>query len=246
MDRPIPPRPDVPAGPPGESLPPAIWRPIQAIPLFVVALVVAALLTIPISFIHSCSAQYDLAVLAGEVALGGTVVWWVAVVNKAPVRALGLPREPWRDLATGLLAGLLLVVVAAVVLAAVQEIATRILGHSPKEPEQVVACVRGVGLVALAPIVLVAAPLGEELFFRGFLYRGLRRRLSVWPAAIVSGAFFGMVHLGGLAFFLIVPSLAAVGIGLALVFERRQSILASMAAHAAFNIVGYLAIALRR
>jgi membrane protease YdiL (CAAX protease family) len=54
------------------------------------------------------------------------------------------------------------------------------------------------------------------------------------------------VHLGGVAFFLIVPSLAAVGVGLALVFERRKSILTSMAAHAAFNIVGYLAIVLRR
>jgi membrane protease YdiL (CAAX protease family) len=128
----------------------------------------------------------------------------------------------------------------------VQGIATRILGHSPTEPQQVVACVRGVGLALLGPIVILAAPLGEELFFRGFLYQGLRRRFSVWPAAIMSGVFFGLVHLGGVAFFLIVPSLVAVGIGLALVFERRRSLLASMAAHAAFNAVGYLAIALSR
>src|SRR5436309_820014 len=77
--------------------------------------------------------------------------------------------------------GLLLVVVAAIVLAIVQAIATNVLGHSPKEPQQVVPCVRGIGLAVLAPIVIVAAPLGEELFFRGFLYQGLRRRFSIWP-----------------------------------------------------------------
>lgn len=246
MARPIPPRPDVPSDRHAEALPGATWRPIETIPLFAVALVLAALLTAPISLVRSCSAQYDLAVLAGEVALAATVLWWVAVIRKTPVRALGMPRRPWGDVASGLAVGLLLVVAAAVVLAVVQGIASNILGHSPKEPQQVVSCVRGVGLAVLAPIVVVAAPLGEELFFRGFLYQSLRRRFSVWPAAIVSGVFFGLVHLGGVAFFLIVPSLAVVGIGLALVFERRQSLLASMAAHAAFNVVGYLAIALRR
>jgi membrane protease YdiL (CAAX protease family) len=246
MAGPIPPRSDVPPDGQGETFPGARWRALDAIWVFGIALISGALLSAPISFIRSCSARYDLAVLAGEVALAGAVLWWVMIVRKAPVRALGLPRQPWRDLGTGLLVGLLLVVVAAIVLAVVQEIATRLLGHSPKEPEQVVACVRGAGLVVLAPIVIVAAPLGEELFFRGLLYQGLRRRFSVWPAAILSGAFFGLVHLGGAAFFLIVPSLAAVGIGLALVFERRRSLLASMAAHAAFNVVGYLAIALRR
>jgi uncharacterized protein len=214
--------------------------------LFVVALVFAAVLSAPISLVRSCSAQYDLAVLAGEVALGGTVLWWVAAIRKTPIRALGIPRRPWSDLATGVLVGLLLVVVAGVVLAIVQGIATRILGHSPEEPQQVVSCVRGVGLALLGPIVIVAAPLGEELFFRGFLYQSLRRRFAVWPAAVFSGIFFGLVHLGGVAFFLIIPSLGAVGIGLALVFERRRSLLASMAAHAAFNLVGYLAIALNR
>jgi CAAX protease family protein len=246
MARPIPPRPDVPPDRHTEALPGTTWRPIEAIPLFIVALFTAAVLTVPLSFIRSCSTQYDLAVLVGEIALAGTVLWWVAFIRKTPIRALGLPRRPWGDLATGLLVGVVLVVVAAITLAIVQGIATKVLGHSPKEPEQVVACVRGVGLALLAPIVIVAAPLGEELFFRGFLYQGLRRRFSVWPAAVVSGVFFGLVHLGGVAFLLIVPSLAAVGVGLALVFERRKSLLASMAAHAAFNVVGYLAIALKR
>jgi CAAX protease family protein len=244
MSRPTPPRPDTPGE--GEARPGATWRPIEALPLFFVALFATALLSVPISFAKSCSARYDLAVLAGEIALGGAVLWWVALIRRTPIRALGGPRRPWGDVGTGVLAGVALVVVAGIVLAVTRSVATQILGHTPKEPEQVVGCVRGLSLVLLGPIVIVAAPFGEELFFRGFLYQGLRRRFPVWPAAILSGVFFGLVHLGGIAFLLIVPSLTAVGIGLALVFERRRSLLASMAAHAAFNVVGYVAIVLSR
>ena len=245
MTQPIPPRPDVPDE--GETFPKATWRPIEALPVFFIALLATAVLTLPVSLLRSCSARYDLAVLAGEIALAGAVLWWVAFVKRTPVRALvGAPRRPLGDLGMGVLAGLALVVVAGIVLALTRSAATAILGHTPRDPEQVIGCVRGLSLAVLGPIVVVAAPLGEELFFRGFLYQGLRRRFAIWPAAILSGVFFGLVHLGGIAFLLIVPSLTAVGIGLALVFDRRRSLLASMAAHAAFNVLGYVAIVLSR
>jgi CAAX protease family protein len=246
VTQPIPPRPDAPDGGDAKGLPGPTWRPIEAVPLFLIALFTTALLTVPISLLGSCSARYDLAVLVGEVALGGSVLWWVAWIKRTSLRALGMPRRPGGDLVAGLVAGLVLVVVAAVILTVVQAVAKEILGHAPKEPQQVVGCVRGTALSLLGPIVIIAAPLGEELFFRGFLYQGLRRRFSVWTAAVFSGIFFGLVHFGGVAFLLIVPSLTAVGIGLALVFERRRSLLASMAAHAVFNVVGYVAIVLSR
>jgi membrane protease YdiL (CAAX protease family) len=98
----------------------------------------------------------------------------------------------------------------------------------------------GIGL--LGPIVIVAAPLGEETLFRGFLYQGLRTRLSVWPAALASGLIFGLVH----GYWQLIPALFVVGAGLALVYERRDSLLASMTAHATFNLFGFLLIVLFR
>jgi hypothetical protein len=44
----------------------------------------------------------------------------------------------------------------------------------------------------------------------------------------------------------LVAPLFIVGMGLALIYERRQSLLASMAAHAAFNLAGFIGIALSR
>jgi len=51
-------------------------------------------------------------------------------------------------------------------------------------------------LVAVIAVALIgiAAPFSEELFFRGFFFGGLRGRWSLWPAAIVAGLIFGLVH----------------------------------------------------
>ena len=48
-------------------------------------------------------------------------------------------------------------------------------------------------LVVLAAVVL--APIGEEIFFRGILFQALRRRVGLWPAAVISSVPFGAVHV---------------------------------------------------
>jgi membrane protease YdiL (CAAX protease family) len=236
-----PPGPGCPAGGRSEPrIPRATWSPVEAVPVFLLVFVVGSVLLSPVpALVSSCSWRYVMTVLVGEVAFATTVLGWVRFVHHGRLASLGAPIHPLVDAAVGAVAGLGLVVAAGVVLALVRAVVTPILGHPPQSPQQVVGCVRGAGLAALGPVVTVAAPIGEELYFRGFLYNSLRRRLRVIPAALLSGVLFGLVHL-------IVPSLSVVGVGLALVYERRGSLVASMAAHAAFNVVGYLAIALSR
>jgi CAAX protease family protein len=86
----------------------------------------------------------------------------------------------------------------------------------------------GIAIAALFSIVIVA-PFTEELFFRGFFFAGLRGRLSLWPAALVSGVVFGVVHAptGPTA---AIP-LAGLGVGLAWLYEKTGSIWPSMTAH---------------
>jgi membrane protease YdiL (CAAX protease family) len=91
-------------------------------------------------------------------------------------------------------------------------------------------CNPGVGIaIAAVLIIVVAAPLTEELFFRGFFFAGLRSRWSLWPSAIVSGAVFGLVHAptGPTA---AIP-LAGLGVGLAWLYERSGSLWPSITAH---------------
>ena len=232
-----PPRPDA-----GDEVPQATWSPLEAIPVFFLALLVGVGGGLAARAFPSCGPQTFATTLVGELAFGIVVVLWVRFVSRGPLRALGLPRRPLGDLAVGLGAGAVLVVVSLVFGELVIAIARLLLGHTPVEPNQVPTCVRGGWLTALAPVVVIAAPLGEETFFRGFLFKGLRRRLRFWPAALISGAAFGLVHV----YPLLIPTLFVIGVGLAWVYERRQSLLASMATHAAFNLFGIIVIALSR
>ena len=67
-----------------------------------------------------------------------------------------------------------------------------------------------------------------------------------YSAGRSSALIFAAVHFAGPAFLVLIPGLFIVGIGLALVYEKRQSLLASAAAHATFNLVGYVFIVLSR
>ena len=75
--------------------------------------------------------------------------------------------------------------------------------------------------------IIVAAPIAEEILFRGFLFGGLRTKLPFLPAGLIAGALFSLAHgiLG-----LIVP-FALIGVILAYTFERTRSLLPGMAIH---------------
>jgi membrane protease YdiL (CAAX protease family) len=248
---------------PFPDLPPATWRAIETIPVFVLALVIQLILLAILApgalgpgttrgLVRSCGARFNVALLVTEAGFAASVLLWARWVSHARLAAFGPPRRPVGDVVTGVLTGGLLVVLGYIVLEVVVVVYTSIVGKRPPEPQQVDACVRGLSLAVAGPAVILAPPIGEELLFRGFLYRGLRRRFSLWPAALIASALFGMSHLdvsstSALARSapLVVP-LFIVGMGLALIYERRQSLLSSMAAHAAFNLAGFIGIALSR
>ena len=81
----------------------------------------------------------------------------------------------------------------------------------------------------------VAAPICEEIFFRGMIFRYLRARWPLWAAALVSAIIFGAAHLSPATSPLIVPVLAFIGLVLALVYERTGSLTNSMMLHALNN-----------
>ena len=99
-------------------------------------------------------------------------------------------------------------------------------------------------------VVIVLAPIVEEFFFRGFIYRTLRnglvRRLGlaggIAVAAVLDGVLFGFVH-GTNTPITILPVLAVLGAAFCLVYERTGSLFAVIALHATVNTLGYLGAA---
>ena len=96
------------------------------------------------------------------------------------------------------------------------------------------------GTVAAAFLIIVAAPFSEEIFFRGFIFGGLRSRLPFAGAALISGAIFGIFHFSGLDSWGVVPQLAFLGVVLAWLYERTGSIWPTMAVHALNNTFAFL------
>lgn len=88
------------------------------------------------------------------------------------------------------------------------------------------------GWILLAVIVVVGAPLAEELFYRGLLLQSLRKRgLPDWVACVVSGAVFAVLHLQALQFL----GLFVLGALLAALVVRTGRLGPAVVTHAAFN-----------
>jgi len=87
-------------------------------------------------------------------------------------------------------------------------------------------------------LIVVAAPISEEVCFRGMLFGGLRTRLPRLAAALISAIVFGGLHaLTGVS---AVPPLIAFGFILALLYERTGSIVPGSLLHMLNNSVALL------
>jgi membrane protease YdiL (CAAX protease family) len=113
-----------------------------------------------------------------------------------------------------------------------------IVRPDPQETVEVIANETNVpALIALGVLVVGAAPISEELFFRGFFFGGLRGRLGFWGAALISAVLFGLVHLpSGVAQ---APALAGFGIVLAWLYERTGSLGPPILMHMLQNAIAF-------
>jgi len=98
------------------------------------------------------------------------------------------------------------------------------------------------GTVIAGLLIVVAAPISEEVFFRGFIFGGFRKRLSFPLAAILSGAIFGLFHYTGAGSEAVIPQLAFLGFALAWVYEETGSIYPTIALHMLNNALAFTII----
>lgn len=78
----------------------------------------------------------------------------------------------------------------------------------------------------------IAAPIAEEIVYRGVLFRSLANRLKIWPAVAISSIVFSLVH------FYTWPSLimvAMVGATCALAYASSRALLTAIVLHALYN-----------
>jgi membrane protease YdiL (CAAX protease family) len=91
-------------------------------------------------------------------------------------------------------------------------------------------------VLAVVVLITVIAPLGEELFFRGFFFGSLRNWRGPWLAAVLTGVVFGLIHAGSAPVGYLVP-LAFFGFGLCLLYHFSGSLYPCIALHALNNSI---------
>jgi membrane protease YdiL (CAAX protease family) len=116
------------------------------------------------------------------------------------------------------------------------------LHGSDKLPKELGVSKSTAALVGATVFVCVVAPIGEELFFRGFIFGALRqmriviarKEIGTWVAAVVTGILFGLAHTGSASSQYLVP-LGFLGFVLCLVRWRTRSLYPCMALHSINN-----------
>jgi hypothetical protein len=96
-------------------------------------------------------------------------------------------------------------------------------------------------LVLSAALTCVAAPIGEEMLFRGYMFTALRNWRGTLPAAVVTGLLFGAVHVLSAPVLDLLP-LAALGFGLCLLYRYTGSLYPSIVAHVLNNSIAFTSL----
>ncbi len=107
----------------------------------------------------------------------------------------------------------------------------------PVEPQEVVEILKEEksvpSLIYMCIFTGVLGPMMEEIFFRGFVYSAIKRKMGILGGISVSALFFAYVH-ANLASFL---SILSLGILLGYIYEKTGSLISSITVHVMHNSV---------
>lgn len=97
----------------------------------------------------------------------------------------------------------------------------------------------GVWLVVLVAVVVVGAPLVEEIIYRGMIQQALHSRVDDVLAVVLAALFFALIHLQPVE----IPGLFAFGVVVGVCFMRTGRLGMPILVHMGFNATGLLLVA---
>lgn len=257
MSTPIPPRPDTGAHVdpgPADARVRSTWGWFESVGVYFLAFLGGGLATIPIILVlgdttvdGAIGRSEIIATIVADMVITGILLVWLARWHKEWRAAMVFPGRArlGRHLLFGAIAGAILVPAAGLVNVGLQLVLQQVAGHDVTTPEQVAPGLSPFVSVLLVLLAVVVAPISEELFFRGVLFRTVRDRHGFWPAALASAIPFGLVHYvpaPAIDALLLQVTMVFTGFALAWIYERRGTVIAPAAAHMVFNLVGVVTI----
>jgi membrane protease YdiL (CAAX protease family) len=188
------------------------------------------------------------AILAGAV-IGQYGVWFACIYGASRFKGIGSLRADFGfvvDVAHDWVMvplGFAIEIAAGILLLPI----SHFVKHAPQRVVQDLNSAHGGKLAVLGVTALVAAPVIEELFFRGLLLRALQRRMSAPAAVVVSALAFGLAHVVfDFGSGVVLPALVALGALSGIFAIRTGNLSRSILLHAGFNLVAVLAVLTNR
>lgn len=181
-------------------------------------------------------------VLVGAVTPWLAMAGWPLLVTRwrgnGPRIDLGL-RLTWSDTGWGGLAGFTGLLLAAVAALITQLFVPELSSAAADAANELETGSNRLSLTLFAFVIMVGAPIVEELFFRGLLFSALRKRgVNAVLTIVITGVLFAGFHFEPTRFFVLLPT----GLLLGWVRWKTGSTGSSMVAHGLVNAPGALVL----
>jgi membrane protease YdiL (CAAX protease family) len=171
-----------------------------------------------------------------DLCAGVVLLYFVVIKYKERLASIGLIFSSFFRNAMSGLASYIFIVPLLLVILIVSIWLLDFLGYAPP-PQPVFEAFmeekRSGILLFLTIFVAVFGPIAEEMFFRGFMYSAIKKRLGVLSAALLSAAIFSSLHTNIVGFLPIMT----LGVLLAYLYETTGSLVASMTVHIVHNSI---------
>jgi membrane protease YdiL (CAAX protease family) len=182
-------------------------------------------------------------ILIVEAAMLG-LLWFFLRNRKASFKTLGLTKPRWGDIGYSLIGfGIYLPILIAAMWAVKLWLPSVNLNQSQQVGFQ---SAHGPALILVFASLVILPPIAEEIVARGFLYLGLKTKLPVVWAAIVTSLIFASAHLqfGSNAPLLWTAAIDTFILSLVLVFLRQKTgrLWASIGLHMLKNCIAFAAL----
>ncbi len=174
------------------------------------------------SWLKTAAGQFVFILLIESTVL--LIVWMLLRAKNVNFRFIGLARPRLKDLGYAV-AGfgvyfLLYLVITIIVKAIFPDIN---FGQNQKIGFE--SAQQGWELVLVFISLVVLPPIVEEILARGFLYTGLKTKLSLWPSVVITSVMFALAHLqfGSGAPLLWVAAVDTFSLSLVLIYLREKT-----------------------
>ena len=147
---------------------------------------------------------------------------------------IGIRKLSWKDFLWTVVVVIFLIIVSAAVLMIMEKMGIS-FENSKTETVQNNKSIYAFCIVVIGAAVI--SPIYEEILYRGAFYTFFRERYGIWGGVLISSIIFTVVHIPT---YNTLPVNFLSGVAFAWLYEKTNSILSAMIAHALFNFIAVL------